>query len=316
MASQVPVRRKLAPGAAIDKVTEIKWVDKWRETEVALSVNMARQILSLPSKASDSEVLHFLYRCAGRGLDPIQGDAYCVKYDESKPASFIVGYHVFMRAAQANPGYGGFECWCVNGDGKRVPDGTETRENIAAAICEVHVKDRLPFKAVCRMVEFNKGMAQWKVMPVHMLTKCAIGNAHRLADPGLAGMYLAEEFVSAPGVEEVIEGEVVEPEMATPETTRAQEPPTATEAAEEAPAEPVTSPKRKLVNDAIRDGLKRVFGSLNKEAATWVNEQFGVDGIALLTEDQAAECVVRLTELKSLASEEPSETQKALGGLE
>jgi len=57
-----------------------------------------------------------------------------------------------------------------------------------AAVCEVMIEGYAnPIKFVARMKDFDKKQAQWNTMKVTMLGKCAIGNAHRLADPSLAG---------------------------------------------------------------------------------------------------------------------------------
>ncbi|MBU3936051.1 MAG: recombinase RecT [Proteobacteria bacterium] len=191
--TRAPTRRVLQPLARIDPDEAVQWADA-HDSTIALSVAAAKAVLPTAADCSDQEVSYFLHYCAARHTNPFLQDAYLIKYDKTKPASIVTGYHYFMQAVKRDANYKGFELWYVDNEGKRIKDGLETKQTVQAAICEVHVEGRLPTKAVCRMQEFNKAQAQWNMMPVQMLGKCAVGNAHRLADPGLAGMYLPEEM--------------------------------------------------------------------------------------------------------------------------
>jgi len=193
MTTKLPVRRTLQPAARVSRADIVKWTDR-SGTEIALNVDLARELFKTKYPLSDAEVMVFLHQARSMGANPFRRDLMPVKYTPQDPVSLIAGYHYLMSEAKRNPRYRPFRLWYVNADGKRIPDGLETEENVVAAVCEVPIEGEGTYKFVARMKEFNKGVAQWKTMPLVMLGKCAIGNAHRLADPGLAGMYLAEEL--------------------------------------------------------------------------------------------------------------------------
>ena len=223
-----PARRKLRPLARIGVAEAVTWNDN-RGTSISLTVAAVRDILPHGRyPATDAEILLFLHQARSMEANPFMRDLHLIKYAPNDPAAIVTGYHFLMATAKANPAYRGYEQWFVNRDGKRIQDGLADEENVVAAICEVHMAGYdQPVRFVARKKEFNKGQAQWLKMPVVMLGKCAIANAHRLADPGLAGMYLAEEFGQSYAVSEDAGGEIID-------TTAVPTP--------EEPAEPATAP--------------------------------------------------------------------------
>ena len=194
MSETKPVlRRQLQPAIPIDTASIVRWEDR-QGNEVALNVPLVRELFKQKHALTDAEILMFLHQARSRRANPFLGDIYAIKYAADSPLAIQAGYHFFMRVAKENPAYDGFEVWCVDSNGKRIPDGLETEANSIAAICEVYLKNQShAVKFVAPMKDFNKRQALWVTMAVPMLKKCAVGNAHRQAEPSLANMYLPEE---------------------------------------------------------------------------------------------------------------------------
>jgi phage recombination protein Bet len=188
-----PVIRTLMAQRQVAEDAVVRWEDR-QGTQLALTIADVRELFPSKYPFTAGEMITFLQQCRTMGANPFLREVHLIKYDANAPAQIVTGYHYFIRRAQENPTYDGFELWYVNAGGERIPDGLETKENVVAAVCQVFNRSRShPTRFVARMAEFNKRQAQWTQMPVHMLGKCAIGNAHRQADPGLGGMYLEEE---------------------------------------------------------------------------------------------------------------------------
>jgi hypothetical protein len=233
--ARVPMRRSLQPAATIAPGEMVKWLDR-QGTELALNVPLVRTLFKSRNPFTDAEIMVFIQQARAKRANPFVGDLYLVKYAADAPAQMVTGYHYLIQAAKNNPEYAGFETWFVDLQGKRIADGTETTENVVACVCLVHIRGyEQPVKFVARIKEFKKNFpgTPWAGMPLVMLQKCAVGNAHRLADPGLAGMYLPEEFgqeyvappEAAVDVDFTEQPEAPQPaESDTPDATPSEEP--------------------------------------------------------------------------------------------
>jgi phage recombination protein Bet len=247
------VRRALQPAAKIGTREMVVWQDR-QGTEIALTVDLVRQVLPKGKyPATDAEILLFLQQARSRRANPFTGDMYLIKYAADAAAQIVVGYHHLIATAKSNPNYAGFSLHYVDGGGKRIADGLEEEKNVIAAVCSVAIKGfEEPVKFVARMKEFRKARPNpdnpWNQMPIVMLGKCAIANAHRLADPNLAGMYLPEEV--GQGYIEVAAVEISE-------TPAADTPQEAEPAVLEPPAEEPDKKKRaELMKQLKLEGAK------------------------------------------------------------
>lgn len=290
--AKMPVRRTLQPAAKIAVGEMVKWQDR-QGTEIALNVPLVRSLFKSRHPFTDSEILLFIHQAMAKRANPFVGDLYLVKYAADSPAQLVTGYHYLIQAAKNNPDYAGFETWFIDDQGKRIPDGLETIEKVIACICQVHIKGYdTPVKFVARMKEFKKSFpgTPWQGMPLVMLQKCAIGNAHRLADPGLAGMYLSEEFGQEYAAEAVIDADSTEieqpeiPEAAAPEASQAESSP-------EPQAEPANeegcAPSRGQLLTLMEKEVKRLAALTGQKVpeekvarmAEWISTD-GVDTLA------------------------------------
>ena len=188
-----PIRRALQARQAISPKEMVTWVDDGG-TEVGLNAGLVQYLFKSKYPITDREALLFIQQAKARRANPFTGDIYLVKYSASDPAQIVTGYHYFMRKVKENADYRGYSLWYVDKEGKRIADGLETPESVVAAVALVRIAGyEEPVKFVARMKDYNKHQALWNNMAVVMLGKCAIGNAHRLADPGLGRLYLPEE---------------------------------------------------------------------------------------------------------------------------
>ena len=123
--------------------------------------------------ATPAEIFMFLGTWKAMKLHPFKQEAYLIKYDAKAKAQIVVGYEAYLARAYKNPNYRGFKCLEII-EGK----------DCVGAVCIIYFKDgREPFEWRVSMKEYNKHMALWNQMPITMIKKVAISQAHRLAMP-------------------------------------------------------------------------------------------------------------------------------------
>lgn len=131
------------------------------------------------------------------GLNPFKREIYAVTFknkDGGTDLSIVTGYEVYLKRAELNPNYDGFDIefrggvkrTTVTKKGKYgdyeqvvvVPDGD------FSCVCTVYRKDRNhPIVEEVFFDEFNQGNSMWQSKPRLMLKKVAIANAFRKAFP-------------------------------------------------------------------------------------------------------------------------------------
>lgn len=152
-----------------------------KDTKVNLTAEIVRKYF-IP-KGTPQDLFTFMGVCNTMGLNPLEGDAHWVPFKDG--GRVVVGYRVYLKVAEAS---GKLDGWSVVLEGT----GPETRATVT-----IYRKDWThPFVWQVSRKEADTGSPVWKKMPDHMLKVRAIGQAFRLAFPGLlAGMpYTAEEF--------------------------------------------------------------------------------------------------------------------------
>lgn len=152
---------------------------------------------------TDQEVLFFLELCKSRHLNPLQNDAYIIKFG-SQPANIIVGKDVFVKRADQHPQFEGMRAGILverNNEMIEIEGTAKLKKDIiVGGWCEVYRKDRkMPIKSTVAFEEYSKGQATWKQMPGVMIRKCAMVSALREAFPtDFQGMYDSAEIQSVP----------------------------------------------------------------------------------------------------------------------
>lgn len=189
---------------------------------------------------TDQECVMYGMMCQHAGLDPFLREAYLIKYDAKSPAQMVTGKEAFMKRAERNPQFDGFEAGIIvlSADGKieerpgsaywPSADG-QSGEQLLGGWASVFRKDRSrPYYESVNLAEYDKHQSKWKEAPASMIRKVALVHALREAFPmDLGGLYTADEL----GVEADFEGsaQVRDEEPARPRRTfkasaRAQEP--------------------------------------------------------------------------------------------
>ena len=227
------------------------------KTKIELTPEIVRQYMVSGDKDSVTvdEVIMFMNLCKNSGLNPWTKEAYCIKYG-NKPATMVIGKEAYMKRAEANEHYDGFEAGIIVLD-------AETREVIHRTGCfklpseevlggwaKVYRKDRShAYEAEVSFDEYagkkNDGSlnSQWSKKPSTMIRKVALVQALREAFPSaFSGMYAAEEKgfaedaageVYVPPVEAVaIEEKVVTQPVANNSTATKESVPTQNDAQE------------------------------------------------------------------------------------
>ena len=146
---------------------------------------------------NEQQTKQFLAVAGTFGLNPWKREVYAVTFknkDGSTDMSIVTGYETYIKRAEMNPNYDGFEIEFkgsfkhgkVTKSGKNgswqvdalVPDGE------VSCICTVYRKDRAhPTREEVFFDEYNKGNDMWIQKPRTMLKKVAIVSAFRKAFP-------------------------------------------------------------------------------------------------------------------------------------
>ena len=146
---------------------------------------------------NEQQTKQFLAVAGTFGLNPWKREVYAVTFknkDGSTDMSIVTGYETYIKRAELNPNYDGYEIEFkgvfkrgkVTKSGKNgswqvdalVPDGE------VSCICTVYRKDRAhPTREEVFFDEYNKGNDMWIQKPRTMLKKVAIVSAFRKAFP-------------------------------------------------------------------------------------------------------------------------------------
>lgn len=130
---------------------------------------------TLTDKLTDVQRNQFAAVAQAFGLNPFKREIYATTYknrDGGTVMSIVTGYEVYLKRAEMNPNYNGFETEVkvVNGE--------------MGCTCKVYRKDRtMPVTSTVWMGEYNTGRSLWATKPRMMLEKVAIATAFRRAFP-------------------------------------------------------------------------------------------------------------------------------------
>jgi phage recombination protein Bet len=200
------------------KDRRIKMDKRNNGSELAVTINHNEKNLEITEsmvrsyicpQASRGEIFMFLQLCQAQNLNPFIGEAYLIKYGSD--VQMVVGKETFMKRAENNPAFQGFEAGIIV---RKVNDkefSVEYREGafyipshekLLGGWAEVRRKDReKPIRIEIPLQEYQKRnregrvIKQWATMPATMIRKVALVQALREAFPNsLGGCYIAEEI--------------------------------------------------------------------------------------------------------------------------
>ena len=179
-----------------------------------------RNFVDPKHQASPQELQTLLAIVKNRNLNPFTKEVYFIKYGNN-PAQIVVSKDAFMKRAEQNQNYDGFESGVIYEDEKgelKTKKGVilPRKATLIGGWCEVYRKDRS--RPVYREVElsaYNTHKNWWQKAPGQMIEKVAIVAAVRDAfSENVGGLYTADEMEQAqpvqPEQELVEEGDEVE----------------------------------------------------------------------------------------------------------
>ena len=162
-----------------------------------------RNFVDPKHQASPQELQTLLAIVKNRNLNPFTKEVYFIKYGNN-PAQIVVSKDAFMKRAEQNQNYDGFESGVIYENEKgelKTKKGVilPRKATLIGGWCEVYRKDRS--RPVYREVElsaYNTHKNWWQKAPGQMIEKVAIVAAVRDAfSENVGGLYTADEMEQA-----------------------------------------------------------------------------------------------------------------------
>jgi len=167
---------------------------------IKLSPSIVQQFVTKGNaQITAEESVNFMQLAKYQHLNPFLNEIYLVKFG-SNPAQMIVSKEAFMKRAEANEHFRGFQAGImVERKGELVKlDGAVKlpQDKLIGGWAQVIRDDRdVPTAVEISLSEFGKGQSTWKSMPNNMIRKTAIVNALREAFPNSLGALYTDEEV-------------------------------------------------------------------------------------------------------------------------
>lgn len=168
-----------------------------------LSAKIVKQYLDPSGKANDEELAYFIATCKERNLNPFTKEVYFIKYG-TNPAQVVVSKDAFMKRAEQNPNFDGFEAGIVvetqEGEIKQITGTIHSKnDELLGGWAKVYRKDRsYPIDVDADFKAHNTGKSMWAKMPALMIRKVALVSAMREAfSENVGGLYTADEMEQA-----------------------------------------------------------------------------------------------------------------------
>lgn len=154
-----------------------------------MMIGLIRKAINSPY-ASNADIVFMKNRADILGLQPLNKEIYLIGYKNNKTGQWkhdtVIAYESYIKGAKkGTPTYQGYE------SGVEMSNGIPSK-----AWAKVYVEGyQVPIKAEVLFGEYKKSSPVWQSMPVAMIEKVAIKQAHARAYPELfAGVYMADEM--------------------------------------------------------------------------------------------------------------------------
>src|SRR5215831_9464138 len=179
----------------------IEFVPFGAKDKVSLSIEMVKRLIAVKTKSgkncSDEDAFKFMMMCHAKKLNPFEGDAFLIGYDNrdqpDKPTfSLITAHQAFLKRAELHPEFDGMESGTIvlrNGETvDLIGDWHMPNDNILGGWAKVHFKNRShPMQKRVRLARFKKPFGIWNDDPAGMIVKCAEADALRSSFPTMLG---------------------------------------------------------------------------------------------------------------------------------
>lgn len=146
---------------------------------------------TITDSLDENQRMQFCAVAQAFNLNPFKREIYATTYRDSNTGktnmSIVVGYEVYLKRAEMNPNFDGFET-----------EFNTDKDRGISCTCTVYRKDRQhPTKSTVYMNEYSTGRSLWKSKPMVMLEKVAICTAFRRSFPtDFGGIPYAPEELS------------------------------------------------------------------------------------------------------------------------
>ena len=178
------------------------------QDKIKLTIAIVQNLICVKTKSgkvcSANDAIKFMMLCQARKLNPFEGDAYLIGYDNrDKPDqptfSLITAHQAFLKRAEVNPEYDGMKSGIIieDDDGLKDQEGDFYSEGqkVVGGWATVYFKNRKqPMHKRIRLSRFQKSFGIWQDDSAGMICKCAEADALRSSFPTmLGGLYIREE---------------------------------------------------------------------------------------------------------------------------
>jgi phage recombination protein Bet len=313
--------------SVLDKETIIKPFGS--DDTIKLTINNIKNLIAVKTKSgktcSDNDAIKFIMMCKARLLNPYEGDAFLIGYDNkdgSASFSLITAHQAFLKRAELHPQYDGMESGViVEVDGKLEQHEGDFIENgwtLAGGWATVFFKNRShPMKKRVNLSRFQKSWGIWQDDPAGMIVKCAEADVLRSSFPTmLGGLYMREELNADVQADKVVKPIFAEPPTVTVEALPVAPAPTAT--APEPPSKRALHPKphdtTKAKAETPVDRLRALVKAAGVAEVHWVgfmatigladSDDISLSAVALRDEPSIRVCLDQWDEMLAKYKEE------------
>jgi phage recombination protein Bet len=224
----------------------VEFVPFGAKDKIQLTIEVVKRLIAVKTKTgkncSDDDAMRFLLMCQARKLNPFEGDAFLIGYDNrdqpDKPSfSLITAHQAFLKRAELHPEFDGMDSGTIVMREKEiidlVGDWHLPTDQILGGWATVFFKNRSrPMHKRLRLARFKKNYGIWNDDPAGMIVKCAEADALRSSFPTmLGGMFIREEMpsieaeIARPVFQESDNGPVEPATTETPVRAELEEPP-------------------------------------------------------------------------------------------
>ena len=210
---ETPKHLRTAEAKAKTDASVIEYVPYGGQDKIKLSIDIVKNLIATKTKqghpCSTRDALRFIAMCQAKRLNPFEGDAYLVGYDDSKLGpvfSLITAHQAFLKRAELHPEFDGFKSGVIilsEGVVSEIEgDFHLTDQQLVGGWATVFFKTRkYPMVKKARLDRFSKDSRFWNDNPEGQIVKCMEADALRSAFPTMCGgLYLREEINLLPEI--------------------------------------------------------------------------------------------------------------------
>lgn len=185
----------------------VEYVPFGSSDKIKMSVRIVQTLIAVKTKSgktcSDTDAIKFMAMCQAKHLNPFEGDAFLIGYDNKDGGatfSLVTAHQTYLKRAELHPEFDGMKSGIIiedtNGDlHDREGDFFRKGEKVVGGWATVFFKNRKqPMHKRLRLERFQKPFGIWQEDAAGMICKCAEADALRSSFPTmLGGLYLREE---------------------------------------------------------------------------------------------------------------------------